>query len=76
MRAQHVPDAEADPYDLLGVDPALSLDQIRKVWRQMVRETHPDAMLARGVPEEAVKIAERKLIAINRAWEQIQGRAA
>lgn len=76
LRAQHVPEAEADPYDLLGVEPAMPLDQIRKVWRQLVRETHPDAMVARGVPEEAVKIAERKLIAINRAWDQIQDRAA
>ena len=65
-----------DPYDLLGVDPGMDLDDIRQVWRQMVRDTHPDAMLARGVPEEAVKIAERKLIAINRAWESIQARAA
>lgn len=28
-------------------------------------------MIARGVPEEAVKIAEKKLIAVNRAWEAI-----
>ena len=76
LRAQYVPDALPDPYDLLGVDPGMDLDDIRQVWRQMVRDTHPDAMLARGVPEEAVKIAERRLIAINRAWESIQARAA
>jgi DnaJ like chaperone protein len=28
-------------------------------------------MLARGVPEEAVKLAEKRLVAINRAWEDI-----
>jgi len=36
-----------------------------------VRESHPDQLIARGVPEEAVKIAEKRLIAVNRAWEQI-----
>ena len=41
-----------------------------------MRDSHPDIMIARGVPAEAVKIAERRLIDINRAWEAIsEGRA-
>ncbi len=76
IRAQFVDAAERDPYDVLGVDAGASMDQIRAAWRQLVRETHPDQMLARGVPEEAVKLAERRLVAINRAWEEIQGKAA
>ncbi|MEL6518607.1 MAG: molecular chaperone DjiA, partial [Pseudomonadota bacterium] len=45
--------------------------------RQAVRDSHPDRMIARGVPEEAVKLAEKRMIAINRAWEEIsEGRAA
>ena len=28
-------------------------------------------MIARGVPEEAIRLAEKKLIDINRAWEEI-----
>ncbi|PWG15995.1 molecular chaperone DjiA [Salibaculum griseiflavum] len=75
VRAQFVPDAERDPYDVLGVDPTMSLDEIRKVWRRLVRDTHPDAMLARGVPEEAVKLAEKRMIAINHAWDEISERA-
>ncbi len=71
LRARFVPDAEPDPYDVLGVDPDADLDSIRQVWRQLVRESHPDRMMARGVPEEAVKMAEKRLIAINRAWELI-----
>jgi DnaJ like chaperone protein len=31
-------------------------------------------MIARGVPAEAVKLAERRLIAINAAWEEISAR--
>ena len=49
---------------------------VRAAWRKLVRETHPDQMMARGVPEEAVKLAERRLVAINRAWEEIQEQAA
>jgi len=72
IRAQFVTDAERDPYDVLAVDPDMSLPEIKAVWRDLVRNTHPDRMIARGVPEEAVKLAEKRMIAINRAWEDIQ----
>lgn len=71
LKARFVPDAEPDPYAVLGVSPDMSVDQIRAVWRQAVRDSHPDRMMARGVPEEAVKLAEKRLVAINRAWEEI-----
>ncbi|MEO0904245.1 MAG: molecular chaperone DjiA [Pseudomonadota bacterium] len=76
IRGQFVAEAERDPYDVLGVDPTAPMDEVRAAWRKLVRETHPDQMLARGVPEEAVKLAERRMVAINRAWEEIQGSRA
>lgn len=76
MRAQFVPDAEPDPYDVLGVTPDMGFDDIRAAYRALVRETHPDRMMARGVPQEAIKLAERRLILINTAWDEIQMAAA
>ncbi len=76
LRAQFVPDAQRDPYDVLGVDPDTPLPDIRRAWRDLVRETHPDRMIARGVPEEAVKLAEKRMIAINAAWDKIEQDAA
>jgi DnaJ like chaperone protein len=77
LRARFVADQEPDPYDLLGVARDQPLDEIKARWRKLVRDSHPDRMLARGVPEEAVRLAEKRLIAINRAWEDISaGRAA
>lgn len=76
IRAQFVAEADRDPYDVLGVDPGASMEDVRAAWRILVRETHPDQMLARGVPKEAVKLAERRLVAINRAWEEIKGARA
>ena len=75
VRAQFVPDAERDPYDVLGVDPDTPLAEIKKVWQAHVRTSHPDQMIARGVPEEAVKMAEKRMVALNHAWEQIKGNA-
>ena len=74
LKSRFVPDAEPDPYDVLGVEPGMSLGEIRATWRKLVRESHPDRMIARGVPEEAVKLSERRLIDINRAWEEIAAR--
>jgi len=72
LRARFVPDAAPDPYDVLGVSPDADLAEIRKAWAVAVRATHPDRMLARGVPREAVKLAEMRLVAINQAWHEIQ----
>ena len=74
LRARFVPDAVPDPWTVLGVTPDTPLPTIRAQWRKLVRESHPDAMIARGVPAEAVKIAERRMQDINRAWEEIRTR--
>ena len=76
LRARYVPDDAHDPYCILGASPEMSLEEVRALWRTLVRETHPDNMAARGVPEEAVKLAEKKLVQINRAWDEISKDAA
>ncbi len=72
LRARFVPDAERDPYDVLGVAHDAPLDDIRAAWRRLVREAHPDRAIARGLPQEAVVLAEKRLIDINRAMEAIE----
>lgn len=71
IRARFVPDAAPDPYDVLGVSPDASMADIRAAWRQLVRDTHPDRMMAHGLPVEAIKLAETRMVAINKAWEEI-----
>ena len=73
IRARYVPGCDPDPWTVLGVDPDTPVEDIRSHWRALVRETHPDRLMAHGVPEEAIKLATNRLTAINRAWEEIQG---
>lgn len=75
LQARFVAGVLPDPYEVLGATPDMPLPEIRALWRDLVRETHPDRMLARGLPEEAMRLAETRLIAINRAWEEIRDRA-
>ncbi len=77
LRARFVPEeAGRDPYAVLGLPPGATREEARAAWRALVRETHPDRMMARGVPEEAIRLAERRMQDINRAWEDISaGRA-
>jgi DnaJ like chaperone protein len=76
LLAMYVPDAKPDPYVVLGITPTATLDEARAAWKQAVRDFHPDRMMARGVPEEAVKLAEKRLIAVNAAWDEISSRQA
>lgn len=72
IRASHFGPDAADPYAILGVAHAASNDEIKRTYRFLVRENHPDSLIARGVPEEFVRLANDKLAAINAAYDRIE----
>jgi DnaJ like chaperone protein len=53
------------------VDRSLGDQELKRHYRRLVAETHPDREIARGLPPEAVKIATQRLAVINEAWERI-----
>lgn len=76
VRSRLVEGAPRDPYDVLGLPHDASKAEARKAWRDLVRDTHPDVLQSRGVPPEAMKLAERRLQLINEAWREISDRQA
>lgn len=72
VRARFVDGAARDPYEVLGLSKNASLEDAKSAWRAAVKDSHPDLMIARGVPPEAVQLAAKRLMAINTAWEEIQ----
>jgi DnaJ like chaperone protein len=74
VRSRLVEGAPRDPYDVLGLPHDASQDQARKAWKDLVRDTHPDVLQSRGVPPEAMKLAERRLQLINEAWRAISAK--
>lgn len=71
IRAENLGPDAADPYTVLGVDRGAPDAEVRRAWRELVRENHPDRLIAQGMPEEFVSVANDKLAAINAAWDRI-----
>ncbi len=66
-------DAESeDPYVILGVPRSSTDAELKAAHRKLVIEHHPDKLIAQGLPEEFVEIANRKLAAVNAAFDKIK----
>lgn len=71
IRASHVGPEEADPYAVLGVGRDVPDGDLKRRYRALVREHHPDRLIAQGVPREMIDVATAKLASINDAWDRI-----
>ncbi len=76
IRCSHMGCPQSDPYAILGVDRDISDRDLKKAYHRLVRENHPDALIARGVPEEFIGMATAKLSVINTAYDRITGERA
>ena len=63
---------ECEPCIILGIDPLATDEQIREAWLRQVRANHPDRLIAQGLPEEAIAVANRKLALINDAYDRLR----
>jgi DnaJ like chaperone protein len=71
IKARHVIAAKRNPYDILGVKPSVSNEELKSQYRRLVADNQPDKLMARGVPEEFVTIATERLATINEAYDAI-----
>ena len=63
---------ESDPYKILGVTREDSDNNIRKKWIELSKEHHPDYLIAKGMPKEFIKEANKELSSINLAYDKIK----
>ena len=70
--ARHVKLGATDPYVVLGIARGKSFAEVKKHYRKLVADNHPDRLIGRGLPAEFVAIATTRLAAINAAFEVIE----
>lgn len=64
---------KSDPsYAVLKLDKSASNEEIKKQYRALVQEYHPDKIQAKGLPDEFVKFASDKFTEIQEAYEKIR----
>ena len=59
------------PWDILGVDPDIPDDALRRHRKALVRDHHPDRLMADGMPEEFIVAANDRLARINAAYDSM-----
>ena len=65
-------DRIADAYAALGVTPASSAAEIKRAYRKLISQNHPDKLAARGLPESMRAVAEERSREINSAYDLIK----
>lgn len=64
-------DELASAYELLGVSQTAPFNQVKKAYRQLMSQHHPDKLVSKGLPKEMIKIATEKTQRIQKAFELV-----
>lgn len=61
-----------DAYRALGVEATVTDKEVKRAYRKLMSEHHPDKLIARGVPEAMIKLATERTQEIQTAYELIR----
>jgi DnaJ like chaperone protein len=61
-----------DAYTALGVDSSIGDKELKKAYRKLMSEHHPDKLIAKGVPEDMIRLATERAQEIQSAYEMIR----
>jgi DnaJ like chaperone protein len=60
-----------DPHAILGVSRDASAGAIREAYHRLVRASHPDLVIAQGLPPECIALATARVARINAAYDRL-----
>jgi DnaJ like chaperone protein len=61
-----------EAYKVLGVTPQASNDEVKTAYRRLMNQHHPDKLVARGLPQSMIGVAEQKTHEVRTAYERIK----
>lgn len=62
----------ANAYRILGVDSSAPDAEVKKAYRRLMNQHHPDKLVSKGLPEEMIKVATNKTKEIQKAYDLIK----
>ena len=72
LRASYSSNKIVDYYEVLGVRVDASDSEVKRAYRRLIVENHPDKLIAQGLPQEFIDLANEKMGAINSAYDMIK----
>jgi len=69
--AQHAAQKLESAYAVLGMPGTASDAEIKKAYRRLMNQNHPDKLVAKGLPESMMKVAEEKTRQIRAAYDHV-----
>jgi DnaJ like chaperone protein len=65
-------DRVAQAYEVLGIGRSATDSEVTKAYRRLMNQNHPDKLVAKGLPESMMKLAEEKTRQIRAAYEVLR----
>lgn len=60
-----------DAYKIIGVSESASDGEVKKAYRRLMSQNHPDKLISKGLPEEMIDVATNKTQEIQKAYDLI-----
>ncbi|MEL0629321.1 co-chaperone DjlA [Psychromonas aquatilis] len=65
-------DSEADAYKVLGIESTATDKEVKRAYRKLMSQNHPDKLASKGLPDEMMELAKEKAQDIQKAYEVLR----